>query len=134
MNRIEPQMHARLCALALGEVDSTERAALEQELAQHPDLRAEYARIQATIGLVRDLGPQADELSPDARELLQRALPAPQGRPWWRGSGLGIAAGVLLLVGGVALVPQFLRTYATYQEVTPVASVVARKAMGSRPA
>jgi Ca-activated chloride channel family protein len=126
MNRIEPQMHARLCALALGEVDSTERAALEQELAQHPDLRAEYARIQATIGLVRDLGPQADELSPDARELLQRALPAPQGRPWWRGSGLGIAAGVLLLVGGVALVPQFVRTYGTHQEATPVASAVAR--------
>lgn len=107
MNRIEPELHARLCALALGEVDSAERLALEQQLAQSAELREEYARLEGTIALVRELEAPPQQLSPSAREELQQALPkAPLNAPtrrWWNSSWTRLAAGLTIAVGGAAL-------------------------------
>jgi Ca-activated chloride channel family protein len=107
MNRIEPELHARLCALALGEVDPAERIALEKELSQSAKLREEYAHLKSTIALVRELEAQPQQLSPSAREELQQALPkttlqAPSRR-WWNSNWTRLAAGLTIAAGGTAL-------------------------------
>jgi len=104
-NETHDRTHELLCAYVLDEADAAERAELEQLLAHSAELRAEKARIEATIGLVKSSLGRDDALSPAARdEVLRAALPPIQEtHPWWRQSWVRAAAGILfcsLALGG----------------------------------
>ena len=58
MSEIEQELHEKLCAFVLGELDELERAQVEAELERKPALRAERARLEATIGVVREALPE----------------------------------------------------------------------------
>ena len=58
MSEIEQTLHEKLCAFVLGELDEFERAQVEAELERNPALRAERARLEATIGVVREALPE----------------------------------------------------------------------------
>ncbi|MBL8862148.1 MAG: von Willebrand factor type A domain-containing protein [Planctomycetes bacterium] len=89
--KIDQELHEKLCAYVLGELDDAGRAQVQDELARSPELRAEQARIVGTIGVLRDALAPTEALSGGAREALERAArPAPIARfPWLR-----LAAGI----------------------------------------
>jgi Ca-activated chloride channel family protein len=100
---IPQEQHESLCAYVFGELQGDARTAFEAELAASPELRAEQARLEATIGLVKQAIPDAG-LSQDAR----RDLLASARRSRFRvlpGRGLALAAAVFvaLIGGGLAL-------------------------------
>jgi len=89
--KIEQELHEKLCAYVLGELDGADRADVERELLRSPELRAERERLEGTIGAVRDAMQPAQTLTPAAKEALERAVrPMPIARfPW-----LQLAAGI----------------------------------------
>lgn len=102
-------MHERLCAYVLGELDGAERAALEIELAENAELRAEKDRIEATISLVTSTYAADESLAPEILGALERAArpaptaPAPISRiqPWYTRAPFQAAAGLAAIVTGV---------------------------------
>jgi anti-sigma factor RsiW len=60
VNGIGPEQHEKLCAYVFGELQGPERTAFEAELERSLPLRAERARIEATIGLVKRAIPTRD--------------------------------------------------------------------------
>ena len=93
----------RLTAYALGELPASERAAIEQQLANDPELRAEVEQIRLLSGdLARDLA--ADLAQTPALTKPQRATIARAAKPRaWRVISLGVlttaaAATIALLV------------------------------------
>lgn len=94
----EPErMYALLCAYVLGEVDDAERAEIEAALASSPELRAEKARIEGTIGLVQTALVKDEALSPRVRDEVLRAALPPVERRWWQESWVRAAAGILFV-------------------------------------
>ena len=96
-NALRDDRYTRLVAYVLGELDTSERAAVEAELSKSPDARAELERIQQTLGVVQT----ALKSMPTPRlvEPVRPPVPVPAGRPWWQGKGLAAAASVTALVG-----------------------------------
>ncbi len=129
--------HERLCAFLFGELDDDERRAILAELQRDPELRAERARLEATLGLIERAIPEP-ELSPAVQETLRRAAErlgkggagaAPT--PWsWRllrgGSGLARLAAAALVVLGGGLV---LRAWLAGESVSPAGTVARRGAL-----
>lgn len=105
MRNEEQRVHELLCAHVLGELDAPERAndreEIERLLAGSEDLRAERARVAATVGLVQGSLGTGEALSSERAERLlaaaeRRAAPAPRpvARPvaWHRRPALRLAA------------------------------------------
>jgi Ca-activated chloride channel family protein len=106
----QQRMQALVCAYVLGEVDEAERAEVEAALAKSPELRAEEARFEATVGVVSNvLKERAGEvLSPHSTAQLDSAVVdlglARRARPSFFSSPLvRIAAGVAVVLGGYAV-------------------------------
>ncbi len=100
------RIHELLCALLLGEVTPDERAEVENALARSAELRAEKARLEATIGVVRGAYAGDERLSDASFSgLVESALASrvdarpPVGRVWWRSPSLRAAAAVIALAG-----------------------------------
>lgn len=100
-------LHERLCAYVLGEGSPEERIAIEREMSQSPQMRAQCDTIERTIGLVKSAMAGSETLSPEAAETVvsaasasrpARPAPMPSG-PWLR-----IAAGIGAVALGFALV------------------------------
>jgi len=94
---------ALLCAYLLGELEAEERAEVEARLAASAELRAEKARLEATLGLVSEVLASGanEELPPSASATLQSAASARcAARPWYASSWVRVAAAAVLLVGG----------------------------------
>jgi len=111
-DRIGESASERLCALVLGELEAAEAAQLEEELAGSEELRAEKARLEATIGFLRDNAPGGEALSPGALDEIERAAsPATptqsaggqfsSSRPWYQRTPLRAAAGLAALATGL---------------------------------
>ncbi|MCY3001367.1 MAG: von Willebrand factor type A domain-containing protein [Planctomycetota bacterium] len=102
------RLQALVCAYVLGELDEAERAEVEAALEQQPELRAEKARFEATIGVVSGALAQAQpaSLSKGAAESLDAALAKAGHAPiaWYRRTWVRAAAAVALVTGGVLLV------------------------------
>jgi Ca-activated chloride channel family protein len=102
------RLQALVCAYVLGELDEAERAEVEAALEQSPELRAEKARFEATIGVVSGALAQAQpaSLSKGAAQSLDAAL-AKSGSAqvaWYRRTWVRAAAAVALVTGGVLFV------------------------------
>ncbi len=110
-------LQEKLCAYVFGELEDTERAAFEDELAASPELSAEKERLEATIGLVRTAY-TTEDASSAGNDLAQRIVAAASDRRdedvrarEHRGGFLLLrggpfvraAAAVVLLFGGVVL-------------------------------
>ncbi len=99
------RIHALLCAYLFGEVTPEERAEVESALASSSELRAEHARLSATVGLVRGAYQSEERLPEEAfARLVDRAIAgraAPPVRRWYARPVLSAAAAVLALAGGV---------------------------------
>ena len=94
---------ALVCAYVLGELDGDERAHVEARLAASAELRAEKARLEATLGLVSDaLASSASETLPDTASatIASAARRSDARRPWYTTPWVRIAAAAVLLVGG----------------------------------
>ena len=94
---------ALLCAYVLGELEAEERGEVEARLAASADLRAEKARLEATLGLVSEVLASGanEELPPSASAVLQGAASARRAsRPWYASNWVRVAAAAVLLVGG----------------------------------
>ena len=102
----EARLHALLCATILGEASEAEREEVERALAASSELRAERARLEATIGLVRGALGQSqvedESLSPAASAKLAAAAERGRARPWYASTGFRLAASFLLLAGGAS--------------------------------
>jgi anti-sigma factor RsiW len=104
----DDRLHERLGAHVLDELPAGERAVLDAELERSPALARERARVAATIALAKSAFPP-ETLSPETLERLRRA--AHDARPRQRFTllrggrlaGLAVAAGLVLVVGVVAL-------------------------------
>ena len=95
-HEIEQGLHERLCAYVLGEASPAERAEVERALEADAGLRAERARLEATIGIVRGALGDEEGLAPGAAEaLLARSRAA--RTPWWARPSVRIAAGLVAL-------------------------------------
>jgi Ca-activated chloride channel family protein len=112
----DPRAHAvrRIVADLLGEADAAEREQLAADLAADPSLAAERARLEATLGLVRDYAADADAqtLSPEAAARLRRAAegstrvlagPGSTGRAWYATPLFRAAAGFALALGAFTI-------------------------------
>jgi len=96
------ELRVKLTAYVLGETTPAEAAEIERALEGSEELRAERARLEATIGLVQThLAADANMpgLSPEASAALERAAeqrlrPLPNSR-WYQRPSLRIAASVL---------------------------------------
>ncbi len=106
---------SRLTAYALGELNDTDRAAVERELNEHPELRAEVEQIRTlaealTRGLDRESGVALDEVR---REAIRKAAQAPTRtaprRPFAFGPWVGAAAALLLTVTMLTQLPRETR-------------------------
>ncbi|MFO1489733.1 MAG: von Willebrand factor type A domain-containing protein [Kiritimatiellia bacterium] len=106
---------SRLTAYALDELNATDRAAVERELAEHPELRAEVEQIRAlaatlTRELDREDGVALDEVR---REAIHKAAQTPARtagrRPFAFGPWLGAAAALLLTVTMLTQLPRETR-------------------------
>lgn len=70
---LEQAQHERLCAYVFDETQGAERAAFEAELAASETLRAEHARLVATVGLVKTALPDERLSAAVRRDLLASA-------------------------------------------------------------
>lgn len=97
-----PSARTRLLrAAADGELDASQRAALEVYLAQHPEDRAVVAferRLREELGRAC-----STEVAPAYLEARLRSLAAQQDRPWWKRAGPLLAAAGLLLAAALAI-------------------------------
>jgi Ca-activated chloride channel family protein len=102
----EARLHALLCATILGEASEAERAEVERALEASSELRAERARLEATIGLVQgalvEPGAGGGALSPEASAKLAAAAQRGRSRHWYASAGFRLAASFLLLAGGAS--------------------------------
>ncbi|MCC6406622.1 MAG: von Willebrand factor type A domain-containing protein [Planctomycetes bacterium] len=98
------RLHQLLCAVVLGEASADERAEVERALETSPELRAERARLEATIGLVQGSLSDGERLSPVAERELENALARRRPRPWHSRPAFRIAASVLAIgsIGWIA--------------------------------
>ena len=115
MNRDEQEIqHERLCAWLLGELSPQEAAEVEEAVSRSPELQATHERLAQTIGLVQGAMEAPTELSESRfTEILgsletedtgtREADVLPMPLPWYRHQGVRVAAGLLVLVGGSAL-------------------------------
>lgn len=110
------ELEERVIALLLGELDSDEVRALEEQLASDAELRAFRDRMQITLGLVRaashtpdlEKEPVPQQLSDERREALLstfKVTPMPRKEPK-KFSWITVAAVAALIVG--VAVPMFL--------------------------
>ena len=116
----ERDVHERLCAHVLGELDAADGARLERELAASPELRAERERIAATIDCVRGALGGSEALSPQLLDGIERASKPP--RPWHAAGWVRAAAGFALFAIGLAGV----RVWTDFDEPTPERELAAR--------
>ena len=103
------RQRALLCAYVLGELESAaERLEIEAALATSAELRAERARIEATIGMVSGALAQGEpkELSPESVARLDGTRAGRSARPWHARPWLRIAAAAALLLGGSLVLMQ----------------------------
>ena len=98
---IGPEQHEKLCAYVFGELQGPERAAFEAELERSLPLRAERARIEATIGLVKRAIPD-EGLPADVRREILASVKRSRFRFLRGGRGLMTVAAAALVVFGVA--------------------------------
>ncbi|MFN0242601.1 MAG: von Willebrand factor type A domain-containing protein [Planctomycetota bacterium] len=95
-------LHEKLCAYVLGEADEATRVEVERELAASAELRAEKARIESTIGLVKSALGGDEVLSAERTEQVLTAAKQPpsrspiqsKGRPWYTLPAMKLAAGL----------------------------------------
>lgn len=104
-------LHEKLCAYVLGEADEATRVVVERELAASAELRAEKARVESTIGLVKSALGGDETLSAEKTEqVLTAAKPPPvrsPSRPWYTRPSMKIAAGLsAVALGYLAFYPQ----------------------------
>ncbi len=127
---IQPEQaaEANLTALLLGQLLAEEAEAVRRELAAKPEWAGLHARLERTVGLVSEAvrspvqqepqaeGIQSPQLSSPRREELLRVLrskpganpavvPMNRGLPWF--IPMSLAAMLVALIGGVALLPEF---------------------------
>ncbi len=106
-NANETTLHELLCAYVFGELGPVESARIEEQLAQDPELRAEWARLEATIGLVTEHCSGSESLSLPALEALDREVDKETStsgqprRPSYWGAPLQAAAGFAALATGL---------------------------------
>jgi len=149
-NERDPRDYERLCAYVLGEARDDERRAMEARLAADAGLRREKARIEATIGLVRDTLGDDLALSPSAERALIASV-ATEGRSRARGRGKGSAApgpsatgvtgasrvGLLRVAASIALIGAgawgFVRLQGEPEEVRHRSTEAARAERSLRP-
>jgi Ca-activated chloride channel family protein len=87
----------------LDECAPEERAEVERLLAETPALARERARLERTIGLVRQsFAGEEDALSAEALARVHAAAARRTSAPRWRTQGLAVAAALLMLTGGYA--------------------------------
>ncbi len=113
--REEQSIHELLCAYVLDEASPEERVRVEAALAESEELRAERARLEATIGIVQASYAGDETLSPSAQaELFERAgmrranAPTLAPPPFWSQPAFRMAAALALIVGGVLAGGQLL--------------------------
>lgn len=134
-NGNESTLHEQLCAFVFGELDATESERIEQLLADDPELRAERARLEATIGLVTTHCSGSESLSLPAIEALERqasdaepsagqAAPMITQRRTW-GMPLQAAAGFTALAAGLLAGKALLNTSDPEGDFLPVSETVA---------
>lgn len=98
----ESSAHERLCAHLFGELDASEAARLEADLADSEELRGERERLEATIGLLQSSTSGGDALSPEILATLEQASkPVLRITPWYTRTPMRAAAGFLALAAGV---------------------------------
>ena len=96
-------LHSRLCAHLFGELSPADAEELERQLENDPELRAEKARLEATIGIVKETYQEGDSLSGERKAALIAAARqaaggfAPPTVPRTRFFAMVAAAAVLLL-------------------------------------
>ena len=95
----EARMHALLCAYVLGELDGDERAEIDAALAGSESLRAEKARIEATVGVVSSAlqAGAGEALSPQSTAALEAAVARHARVAWYRSPWLRAAASVVFV-------------------------------------
>jgi hypothetical protein len=102
----DPDMEARVVALILDEVTVAEREAIEEHLAQSPDLRLFRQRIEQVHGLLSHHDVPEDWHLPQerrARVLTTISATSPPSKPrWWTHPVFRIAA-VLVILGAITL-------------------------------
>ncbi len=131
---IAPELHEKLCAFVFGEMQGTERAAFEAELARDARLRAECERIESTAKLVKQALPE-ERLSDEIRATLRRAAErGPHREPvkrrfvLLRGGGLAsLAAVAAALVVGVFVWRDAIQKTARYARSDKVAQAPAKE-------
>ena len=117
------ETEARVTALLLGELPPEQAATLEAEIAADPELKSLHARLREAIALVREASTIREQsapatlarLSEERRErLLQcfksevRLTASPRKRRDWSSVWpLGLAAALIMLIGGALLLDSF---------------------------
>jgi len=107
------EMHELLCAYVLGEASAHDVQRVERALNDSPELRAEKARLEQTIGLVQSAFTGAAELSDERLTNILSAAssdPAPVLQMGSRAPYLRAAAAVLVTAGGVFAVLKYTPT------------------------
>ena len=141
----EERLRQLLCAALLGEASAAEQSEVERALSGDPQLRAERARLEATIGLVRStLGSgelraphMAGRIEALARAKAQAALVSPPAsqaasnarRGWWTTGAFRVAAGAAVILGAYGLVRRMSPNF-----VRPASSTAALEVAMGRPA
>ncbi|MBK7642449.1 MAG: von Willebrand factor type A domain-containing protein [Planctomycetes bacterium] len=98
---MEQKLHELLCAYALGEADAAQKTEVERALASSPEVRAELAKLEETIGLVRETLGGSESMSEEAEHALMSAVsPAPRANPWYSSGWMRLAASFLVVGGG----------------------------------
>lgn len=98
---MEQERHERLCAYVFGELQGEERAAFERELAASSELRAEKARLEATVALVKTAVPE-QRLSPVQKSDLVASARRSRFRVLGRRPMELLVAAAVLVVGAAA--------------------------------
>lgn len=97
---VNAEVRDRLPELVHGLLEAAERSDVESHVAECPDCAAEAALIRRAAGVMALASPRMDAAR-IAAALPLRGVSARAGRPMWSGSGLRIAAGLLIAVAGL---------------------------------
>lgn len=96
---VNAEVRDRLPELVHGLLEGAERSDVESHVAECPDCAAEAALIRRAAGVIALASPRVDPAR-IAAALPMRAVSTAARRPLWSGSGLRIAAGLLVAVAG----------------------------------
>ncbi|HEX6250346.1 MAG TPA: zf-HC2 domain-containing protein [Gemmatimonadaceae bacterium] len=96
---VNAEVRDRLPELVHGLLEQGERSDVESHVAECPDCAAEAALIRRAAGVIALASPRMDAAR-IASALPVRGVSPPAARPLWSGSGMRIAAALLIAVAG----------------------------------